>query len=368
MVSIIGAGPVGSYLAHKLASNGLNVDVYEDHKKIGIPVACTGILTNYIKSLIKIDDDWVVNKINQTNVYSPNGNSVNIGLKKNYVVDRTLFDLSLAEMAKSAGVKYHKNFRFLSSKQNKEKKYSLKFQNGKKIDTSILVGADGPNSSVAKSAGIIGERKFIAGQQARVRMKSKIDSNIVEFFLDEGNYIGWLVPESNRIARIGVASNKNLAYRFNNLMKSRPGKILCWQSGSIPLFNSKIKVEKGKTFLVGDAASQVKATTYGGIIPGMNAAKALNDCLIKDYSSGDYPIALNKSVNKNLKAHLFLRKLMNKFTKKDYNSLINFCENNKIKKILHKYDREYPSKLLFSLFLAEPKFAKFGLKILKKEI
>ena len=118
MVSIIGAGPAGNYLASKLAKNGLNVDVYEDHKKIGIPVACTGILTNYLKDLIKIDDNWIVNKINQTEVYSPDGNFVSIKLKKNYVVDRTLFDSSLAEIAESNGANYHKGFRFLSFKKN----------------------------------------------------------------------------------------------------------------------------------------------------------------------------------------------------------------------------------------------------------
>lgn len=37
MTSIIGAGPIGSYLAYLLAKNNQEVRIFEEHKEIGKP-------------------------------------------------------------------------------------------------------------------------------------------------------------------------------------------------------------------------------------------------------------------------------------------------------------------------------------------
>lgn len=351
MVSIIGAGPVGNYLASKLCSEGEKVDVYEEHSKIGVPIACTGILTSYLSDFVKVSEDYVVNKINETHVYSPNGNCVKLKLKKNFIVDRTLFDSHFAEVAKSEGAKYHSKHKFVS--MNKEK---IKFQNGKEVKTDCVVGADGPNSLVARSAGIFGERKFVVGHQARVKLKDKVDPNVVEFFLDEGNYIGWLVPEDDKIVRLGVASHQGTDKSFKDLIKKRNGKVLGWQSGAIPVYDPGLKIEKNNVFLVGDAATQVKATTYGGIIPGMNAADALRNRILEGSS---YTKSVKKGIGKSLRMHLMVRKIMNKFSEKDYNDLIDLCGSDVVKKLIYEHDREYPVKLLMSLAVKEPRFLKF---------
>ena len=351
MVSIIGAGPVGNYLASQLSSKGEKVNVYEEHSKIGVPVACTGILTSYLSDFVKVSEDYIVNKINETHVYSPNGNFVKIKLKKNFIVDRTLFDSHFAEVAKSEGAKYHNNHKFVSMKNS-----VLKFQNGNKIKSDVIVGADGPNSLVARSAGIFGDRKFVVGHQARVKLKKKVDSNVVEFFLGEGNYIGWLVPEDDKVVRLGVASHQGTDEHFKDLIKKRNGKVLGWQSGAIPVYDPKLKIEKDNTFLVGDAATQVKATTYGGIIPGMNAANALRDRILEGNS---YTKGVKKGIGKSLKTHLLVRNIMNKFSENDYNDLIELCGNDSVKKLIYEHDREYPIKLLMSLAIKEPRFLKF---------
>ncbi|MEM4264021.1 MAG: NAD(P)-binding protein, partial [Candidatus Woesearchaeota archaeon] len=43
MISIIGAGPVGSFAAYLLAKAGFEVSIFEEHEKIGLPVQCTGL-------------------------------------------------------------------------------------------------------------------------------------------------------------------------------------------------------------------------------------------------------------------------------------------------------------------------------------
>ena len=59
---------------------------------------------------------------------------------------------------------------------------------------------------------------------------------------------------------------------------------------------------------------------------------------------------------------------MNRFSKEDYNKLIQLCEKKSVKDLIYKYDREYASKLLFKLLINQPKFASFGKCLFRKEI
>ncbi len=282
MMGIIGAGPIGSYLAGKLGAEGVKVEVYEEHKKIGCPVACTGILTSHLQDFFRVSDDYVVNKIKETNVFGPGGDFVNFKLKKNFIIDREKFDCYLADVAKSNGVIYNLGWKFLKLKGN-----DLVFNKCVR-KSDVVVGADGPNSLVAKSAGMFGKRNFVVGHQARVKLKEKVDSDLVEFFLDENGFIGWVVPESEKIVRLGVAVKKNAKSYFDKLLRKRNGKILGWQSGVIPIYVPKIVSEKKGVYLVGDSAGQVKATTYGGILPGLSAADVLADVIVNEKREGSY--------------------------------------------------------------------------------
>src|SRR3989338_1634500 len=135
----------------------------------------------------------------------------------------------------------------------------------KTYPTSMIVGADGPFSSVAKAADIYGNRKFVQGWQARCRYKD-LEVGTTEIHLGLGEF-SWVVPEDNHIARVGVigANSVRLKQDYHKLLGA--SKIIEDQSGIIPLYNPKQKLRKGKEdiFLLGDAATHVKATTYGGI-------------------------------------------------------------------------------------------------------
>ena len=61
MIVIIGAGPVGCYAAYLLAKKGKKVAVFEEHKKIGRPVHCTGIVTSSFGKIFDIKKEFLVN-------------------------------------------------------------------------------------------------------------------------------------------------------------------------------------------------------------------------------------------------------------------------------------------------------------------
>ena len=62
MITIVGAGPAGSYLAYLLAKKGQAVTIIEEHEKIGSPVQCTGIVTGSIEKFVKLPNDVVANR------------------------------------------------------------------------------------------------------------------------------------------------------------------------------------------------------------------------------------------------------------------------------------------------------------------
>jgi len=361
MISIIGAGPAGSYAAYLLAKKGLEVNVFEEHPKIGKPVACTGIVTNAFTEIIK-EKSFIINRIKTIRIYSPNNQYVEFHLKKpDLIIDREKFDLHLAEIAKKEGAKFFLNHRF-KCYENKNKKYLLKILNKKKIkkyETDYIIGADGPNSSVAKYAGLYGNRKFFFGVQARVKLRNE---NLVKTYLIKKGF-AWVVPENKDVARIGLCSEeKDYNLVFKQFLKKRIGKnfdkkILGYQAGLIPIFNKNITANKGNIFLVGDAATFVKAASAGGIIQGLMSAECACEASIENIS---YERVWKKRLYKDLQYSLLIRRILNRFQEKDYNFLVRLFQQDKLKSVLEEYGRDYPSRFAIKLLLKEPRLLYFG--------
>ncbi len=356
MISIIGAGPAGSYLGYLLAKNNKDVSIFEEHSKIGLPVQCTGIVTSSIKDIIKLKKDIITNEIGKARIFSPNNRFTEIKLKnKNIIIDREKFDSYIADMALRQGAKIFLNHRFIENKKNvaiiKDKTNSKT----KKIRFDKLIGADGPLSPVAKSNNLLGKRRFWHGIQARAKIKNE---NIVEFYPYFGTF-AWVVPENKETVRVGLISNRYTNVLFRNFLKLKDitnNKIIDYQSGLIPVYNPKTKTAKNNIYLLGDAALQVKATTGGGIIQGLTAAKALSDSIIKNRN---YEKEWRKLIAKDLWLHLKARNIMDKFSLRDWNKLIYMFNNEKTKNILENYDRDYISKFLFKLIFTNPKLLYF---------
>jgi len=356
MISIIGGGPVGSYLASLLAKK--EVAVFEEHETIGLPVQCTGITTQALTKIINIRKQFLVNKITNSKIFAPNGKSIEIKLTKpNLIIDRTKFDRYLAERAQDRGVKYYFNHRYKNCTKNNGR-FELSFEGKpKKFLTDVLIGADGPFSPVAKTTGIWKDRKFAIGVQARMTLD--LDPQTVEFYVGQG-YFAWIVPESNKIGRVGTISYTKPNEVFKSFLKRRnitKCKIREYQSGVVPLHDPKIQTQGKNVYLVGDAAAQVKATTFGGIVQGMMAAEELSKAI---HHNKNYEKLWKKRIGKDLKVGLMIRNKLDKFTDQNYNKLVDMFTQDKIKKVLETKDRDYPSKFALELFIKEPRLLGFA--------
>lgn len=360
MISIIGAGPAGSYLAYLLAKKGKEVALIEEHEKIGIPVQCTGIVTASIKKFFDIPNNVIANKCSKVVVFSKN-NKIEANVDE-IVMWRNKFDEFLANKAADAGAKILANHQFMDFSG----KHAIKIKNRNNNETKELVcdyivGADGPSSSVAKAANLEAIKKFYIGMQAKVKLKT--DTGAFEtYFSNESfpKFFGWVVPESEDTARLGLGSFENAKDYFYSFLEKRTGskEVLCWESGIFPVYDPKKIIQKDNVYLIGDAATQVKATTGGGIIPSLKAAEILCDCIVnkKDYSRE----FKRKKAGKELSLHLKIRGILNKFSDEDYDYLLNLMNQSRIKKTLKKYDRDTPIPLVLNLLLKEPRFLKYA--------
>src|SRR3989338_4663475 len=117
-VIIIGAGPAGNHAAYLLAKKGFKVAIYENHNIIGRPIQCTGILTSAIYDIYNVPKEVIVNRVKSTRVFSPSEKYVDINLKGDIIVDRHLFDKSIADKAKDAGAQYFLDSTFIGLENN----------------------------------------------------------------------------------------------------------------------------------------------------------------------------------------------------------------------------------------------------------
>jgi geranylgeranyl reductase family protein len=355
-VSIIGAGPAGSYAGYLLAKQGHDVTIYEDHAVIGKPIACTGIVTKALFDVIEYDKSYMVNELEAVDVVGPDNGRTRIPLHE-YVICRHKFDNHVADKARDAGAQIELNHRYIGREGN-----TLLFRvNGQTIrrETDVLIGADGPLSKVAATTGIGNKNTFWVGMQATI--KARFNAKVfTTWFGDElaPGFFAWSVPENEQLSRVGVAvtNDKNCAQCFQRLMKLVGGEIVDRQGAPIPIYNPNSIIEKGNTYLVGDAAGLVKDTTGGGIITGMLSSKILAESI----ETGTGYSNNVKSLRKELWIHNKLRRMLNKFTNADYTRLIRWMNTPRVQSILYTHPREYPSKFMLKLLLAEPRFAYFA--------
>ncbi|MBN2053159.1 NAD(P)/FAD-dependent oxidoreductase [Candidatus Woesearchaeota archaeon] len=356
MIAIVGAGPVGCYVASLLAAKH-DVLVVEEHKSVGLPVQCTGIVTQEIFDFISgKHNNFIINEVNDVRIFSPNNKFISLKLEQpDLILDRQKFDLYFFKLARKKGVKFLFNHRFISRNGSKIIVKNLDSGRTKKFKCSHLIGADGPRSIVAKCSGLYNKRKFFIGVQAVIKKKN---NNIIDFYPFKGGF-GWAVPENNNTLRVGVASLTNPKNYFQELLKKYPGKIICKQGGLIPLFDPWTVFCKQKTYLVGDAASFVKATTGGGIITGLKsaelAARSINHNI-------NYDALVIMKLFPSLLLNLKMRKTMDNFTENDWNDLIKELNNPKSRKALQSINRDRLFSLVFKSFLNNPKLIRFGLK------
>jgi digeranylgeranylglycerophospholipid reductase len=357
MIGIIGGGPVGCFAGQMLAKKGHKTVIIEEHPKIGEPVQCTGILTQEIGRIVKIPGSLILNHIKTARIHS------NAGMAElhvnDLVIDRAGFDRWLAEQATEAGAELRTGYRFKGFIGKKTISRDMAKEKLVKEEFDKVIGCDGPSSKVAWCAGLYGERKFFTGLQATA--EGSFNPDIFDAYVGKG-WFGWVVPEDSRHARIGLMAKK-ANQLFPQFLKRHDVKVTAHQGGLIPLYSSRQKAYKKHDgidlYLAGDAALHVKATTGGGIVPGLKAAGILAQCIDESKS---YERALSP-LRRELWGHRKIRDMLDKLEEEEIDELVS--EAHQIRHVFSKADRDHSIKLLLHAFIAKPSLLRHAGKMIR---
>ena len=378
-VCIVGASIAGNYLSYLLSNTNLNIVVIEEHKKIGLPLQCAGIVSQKLGKLIKLPKEIVLNRVNVAKLVAPEGALVKLsGNEEPYIIDRTALDLFFYnEVKKSEDIRFILGEKFKSYKRIKEgnQKLLLIQTSNRTLKTKILVGCDGPQSAVAKSLHI--QKKFLPATQIRISANFDENEAVMYFNPRWKELFGWIVPEGNGIFRIGMACTRNLAKNFRFFLKSIEidiDKKIDQQGGLIP-YGMMNKVAFNNILLLGDSGCQVKATTGGGIINLLTAANYGANCIkycfkIENFSrkviKKYYGKPCRLTIGKELKTHYLIRVILERLDNKGFEKLFEIIKSNKIENLINIYgDMDFPKSFIFK-FIKNPTVLFFLVRFILK--
>lgn len=353
-VIVVGAGPAGLASAKSCIENSLKVLVVEEHSAIGTPVQCGEVFHSYLLKELELELDRaqiVANEPQALKIYSPNREIAEIRLAENaraplVIVDRKVLEKKLAVKISNKGAKIITKARavgILKEHQYVRGVKILHFGTEYAIKSKLVIACDGPNSGIARYAGMDIYRdieKFdscIQFQMANI----DVDEKIAEIYLGSnyarGGYV-WLLPKGKNYANVGLGVNcklGNQALRYLNEFVSkdkslRHGSIIEINAGIVPLGGAADKLVSDGLMVVGDAARQVNPATGGGMVfaikaglaAGRTAALAIKE---KDYSRRfleTYEKSWKQEIGKYFRGFSKLKETILKFSDKELDELI----------------------------------------------
>ncbi len=350
-VLIVGAGPIGCYLARILNArkDKFEVLVIEEHGQIGKPVHCAGLVSRDVfdQAKLKLDTATILNRIDGARIFLKD-DSFKIERKDvAVVIDREKFDYSLG-----LGLNVALNTRFVGL-EKQGKGYLVETDKGE-FYADVVVGADGANSTLRRVAGFGEDIKYLRGVQFRMKYENSGD-NLVQVYLKKP-FFAWVIPERKGIVRAGIISDNPYQDLTNFLKAYRiEGEILEKFAGAVPL--GRCCVHKDRLMLVGDAACQVKPISHGGIYYGMRCAEILAECILSNRIN-DYERRWQNKFSGEIDIGLKIRKLYSGLSDKNLAGVFLLFKKNKL--LLEEMgDFENHSKVIYAL-LKDSRFRKLA--------
>lgn len=357
-VLVIGGGPAGSHTARRLGELGYRVMVVEEHKEIGEPMCCTGILGKDCLKDFPLAPEFIWRQTGAARFYTPSGQSFLLSKEpvQAYILDRAGMDRSLAGQAQKAGVEY------LMGSPAREISWrnggvEVIAQNGgppTRIEAKAAVLACGPSNLLPRELGWGDIGDWVLGGQAEVETGwdvrcgrqeaglapdiSQLASPEVEVYMGRDvapGFFAWLVPTTPGKALAGLLCRQNPAARMKVFLQRLygEGKIRSTKVqvnyGRVPLL-PRPRSYGERVLAVGDAAGQVKPTTAGGIYYGLIcaeiAAQVLHEALQRNdlsaRSLSRYEKAWKKRLGKELRVGYWARRFYERLGDKQIEDVV----------------------------------------------
>ncbi|MCK5397221.1 MAG: NAD(P)/FAD-dependent oxidoreductase [Thermoplasmata archaeon] len=383
-VIVVGGGPVGGWTARNIAKAGLKVAVIEEHIKVGEPVQCAGIITPRVFDMVDFAEPSIINEVTGANIFSPAGNKMAIGTEKVQakIIDRTKFDSLIMDNAIDAGAELISGNRVTGLIMGDSCEVTV---GEKTLKTKLVIGADGAKSNVRSWLGLEEPAYYLNGFGADIENVHMEQDKVNVFFGSQlaPNFFAWMIPAGD-VVRVGLCMREGqdtVYHYFKKLFEKgsaaapllEGGQVSKTYAGIIPL-GLPTKTYANRGMIVGDAASHVKATSGGGIYPGLVCAQDCAQTAIEALEADDtsekmlanYQKAWHKGIGDELKKDIMIHKVFASLTDEQVEDVFNMVSNEETLAIINKIgDIDYPSRLGWMLLKREKKLLKYAGKFLR---
>ena len=288
-VLVVGAGPGGSAAARVAAEAGARVLLVEKRPTVGLPVQCAEYVPAQVVGHVSLPERCIAQRIRALRTHLPEGQVVETP-SAGYVLDRALFDKGLAVAACRAGAEVWTATRALERTEG-----GILVRRGNQnseIKCRIIIGADGPHSTVGRWIGQT-NAKFIEALQVEAILPTPRD--FTEVYFDpvyRGGY-GWLFPKGET-ANIGVGVNRGMGgdprQALDHLLghlKVERGMVVGRTGGPVPSGGPVARAHVGKVLLVGDAAGYTHPVTGAGIFSAIVSGTMAGQSVARAIQTGD---------------------------------------------------------------------------------
>ncbi len=276
---VVGAGPAGSVAARAAAESGARTLLLDRRAELGEPVQCGEFLPTpgeladifhspeLIEAAFQIPPETILRETHWMACVSPSGRRFRFPLS-GYMVSRRAFDKALAGAAEGVGaeLRYPVGVARVSGER-------VEMVNGTTVRAKVIIGADGPTSTVARSVGFAPAREMFRMITATVDGAGSDEIDLYFGRSAPGGY-AWSFPRSTD-ANVGLGVTKlppgeslsSLLDRF--LEREGLGVARDRTRWWVPIGPPPDTLVFGRALFCGDAANLVMATNGGGIPTAM---------------------------------------------------------------------------------------------------
>ena len=324
-VIVVGAGPSGTILSYVLAQNGVNV-LLLDKEKLPRYKACGGGINIRTAHLIPFDITEVIeNTIYGAMLSHKNSSPILRTYHKplTYMVMRDKFDYLLASQAQAAGAHIIDQCKVISIETKKDR--VIVHTTVSTYTANIIVGADGANSVVARSAGLArrSQRSMGIDCQLMVDDRSLAKWNGTVGIECGGVYGGycWIFPKQDCLS-VGIGGPD----RYTRYMKSylmhfiekqhfSSYDIKSLRGHALPHGYNNTHLAASRSLLIGDAAGFVDPLTGDGIYYSIKSALLAAPIIMESLKGNRTILAeYEKAVNTELVPELQTGRVLSRFT------------------------------------------------------
>ena len=375
-VIIIGASSSGLHAAQRLASAGKKVAVFDRQRELK-PARRTLIVTPEIGKLLgELPADVLLHRTGTMVLTSPRC-TTSVELRDpDWIVERSALTRWLFARAQKEGANIFLGYRFQSFEEAgrgacNASTVGIHFQNSGHAKIAwareAIVGADGINSDVAQAAGIPCPTS-VPIVQAEVALPLNWDTNVTQVWFDveDTRFFYWLIPESADRGVVGLIGDEGTQtqQRMKAFLNRHKLEALAYQGAKVALHHPRLKpwgkVGTIPILLVGDAAGQVKVSTVGGLVTGIQAADAAARSIV---SGTSYKVELG-FLKRELDLHWFIRLLLDRLDNRSYDFLVGSLSR-RLRQFLSRHNRDSMAPVFWQLPFVEPRLLQLAFQCVR---